>query len=190
MENKIALIYDGNDYQVVVNENVITTEEKIEDAYKCFEKIVNNNTFKVTGKWEEIVNHIKELDLADVEIFETYHAIQYKTVKYFHNTGMLFYIGQGEMLPLMGGDRLLLFILEKVKSKQLDDSESFIDICAQATQESVVYHIKEDSFSLYSGIFNYGNVVYNFRTQEIHKGTHIEKGTFDMFKEYVLETIK
>lgn len=190
MENKIALIYDGNDYQVLVNDNIITTTEKIEDAYECFEKTINNNKFKATGNWETIVDSVKKLDLAGVEIFEAYNAIQYKTVKYFHKTGTLFYIGKGEMLPLMGGDRLLVFILERVAKKQLEDSESFVEICARANQEGIVYHIKEDSFSLYSAIFNYGNVTYNFRTQEIHKGTHIEKGSFDLFKQYILEVIQ
>ena len=37
MNNKIALIYDGSHYQIVINEKVIMTVEKIEDAYMCFE---------------------------------------------------------------------------------------------------------------------------------------------------------
>lgn len=189
MNNKIALIYDGSNYQIVINEKVIMTVEKIEDAYRCFEKTIHNNKSTATVSWETISSQVKQLELSEVEIFEDYHAIGYKTIKYFHNTGKLFYMNQGQMFPLNGDYRLLLFILERVVKKQLDESEGFIEICAKAMAEGIVYHIKEDTFSLYSAIFNYGNVTYNFLTKEIHKGTHTENGTFNVFKEYVLDII-
>lgn len=189
MNNKIALIYDGSNYQIVVNEKVITSVEKREDAYVCFEKTIHNNKSTVATDWETMRDQIEQLGIEDVEIFDTYHAIAYKTVKYFHNTGKLFYMHKGDMLPLMGDYRLLFFILERVAKKQLDESESFIEICAKATGEGIVYHLKEETFSLCSAIFNYGNVTYNFRTQEIHKGTHTESGDFKVFKDYVLEVI-
>lgn len=69
MNNKIALIYDGSNYQVLVNEKVIATVEKIEDAYDCFEKTIHNNKSTATVSWETISNQIKELGVAEVEIF-------------------------------------------------------------------------------------------------------------------------
>lgn len=189
MNNKIALIYDGSNYRIVVNEKAIATVEKTEEAYECFEKTIHNNKSTVATDWETMRGQIEQLGIDEVEIFDAYHAIQYKTVKYFHHTGKLFYMNQGDMFPLMGDYRLLLFILERVAKKQLDESEGFIEICAKATGEGIVYHLKEETFSLCSAIFNYGNVTYNFRTQEIHKGTHTESGTFKMFKDYILAII-
>ena len=185
MENKIALVYNGKDYQIVLNEKVISTTQQIEDAYKSFETTIQNNQSKTDMKWEMIVEQVQNCDVEEVEIFQSYHAIQYKTVKYFQHTGMLFYMKDDEMLPLSGGIRLLLFLLERVGRKQLEKGEELIEICALATREGIVYHIKEDSFSLNSGMFNYGSVLYNFRTQEIYKGTHTESGTFAIFMEYV-----
>lgn len=189
MNNKIALIYDGSSYQVAVNDKIVTTVDKIEDAYKSFEKTIQNNKSIAAGNWEVIRDEVKQFGVEEVEIFEAYHAIEYKTIKYFHNTGKLFCTEGGEMQPLSGDYRLLLFLLEKVGKKQLDDSESFVKVCARASEQGIVYSIKDDTFSLYNAIFNYGNVTYNFATQEIHKGTHTEKGTFKMFKDYVLEVI-
>ena len=84
MNNKIALIYDGSHYQIVINEKVIMTVEKIEDAYMCFEKTIHNNKSTATVSWETISSQVKQLELSEVEIFEEYHAISYKTIKYFH----------------------------------------------------------------------------------------------------------
>ena len=185
MENKVALVYDGKEYQIILNEKMIHTTQTIEEAYQSFEKTIENNQSKTEMKWETIIEQIQVLNVEGVEIFEAHHAIQYKTLKYFQHTGMLFDMKGEEMLPLSGGIRLLLFLLERVGKKQLEESEDFISICALATKEGIVYHIKEDTYSLNSGVFNYGSVIYNFRTQEIHKGTHVEKARFAMFRDYI-----
>lgn len=87
MENKIALVYNGKDYQIVLNEKVISTTQQIEDAYKSFETTIQNNQSKTDMKWEMIVEQVQNCDVEEVEIFKSYHAIQYKTAKYFQHTG-------------------------------------------------------------------------------------------------------
>ena len=189
MENKVALVYDGKEYQIILNEKMIHTTQAIEEAYECFEKTIENNQSKTEMKWEKIIEQVQGLNVEGVEIFEAYHAIQYKTLKYFQHTGMLFDMKDEEMLPLAGGIRLLLFLLERIGRKQLEKAEDFIAICTLATKEGIVYHIKEDSYSLNSGIFNYGSVIYNFRTQDIHKGTHVEKAGFEIFRNYIEDIV-
>ena len=189
MTNKIALIYNENEYEIAINEKVIKTVETLEEAVDYFEKTIQNNKSMATINWDTICHEVKQLQLPEVEILEDYQAIGYKTIKYFHNTGKLFYMKQGQMFPLNGDYRLLRFILERVAKKQLDDSEQFVELCAKAMENRIVYYIKEETFSLYSAVFNYGNVTYNFLTQEMHKGTHTESGTFNEFKEYVVNII-
>lgn len=185
MSNKMALVYNGKDYQIVVNEEVIATLDKLDEAYQCFEKTLQNNQSALDGNWETMLKEIKELEVEGVELFEAYSAIQYKTIKYFHNTGKLFYMKGGDMFPLDGGCRLLLFLIQRVAQQEISESEDFIELCAEASKKGIQYRIKESSFTLASPIFNYGYVAYNFLTQEIHKGTHTEKDTFKAFKQYV-----
>ena len=189
MDNKITLAYDGKTYQVAMNEQVIATVEKIEDAYKSFEKTIANNKLVVEGKWETIREQVEQFGLNDIEVFDSYQAIQYQTLKYFHQTGMLFYMEKEEMVALTGGYRFLLFLLERIAHNELDDSKDLIELCSEAIKEGIGYRIKEASLTLSSPVFNYGNVTYNFSNQEMHKGTQIEKVGFDVFKAYVLEVI-
>ena len=190
MSSKVALVYDNGEYNVVVNETVIYTDKKIEDAYKEFEKIVKNNRSMQDTSWESISSYVKSLQLDGLEIEEVYKNISFRNLKYFHNTGKLFYTGRGEMFPLNGGYRLLSFILKLVADNKLEDSEALLEICKEAMKNAMTYRVTEFSFILTSPIFNYGNVEYNFYTKSMHKGTSCDPASFETFKNYVLEIIK
>lgn len=189
MDKNIAIVFDGKIYKVCVNDEVVATEEKMAEAYKLFEKTVNNNIQAADTSWDYIKDAIEALNPEGVTVYEVYQAIEYKDVKYFHQTGKLYYTGSGEMLPLVGGPRLLQFIVSVVAKKQLEASDDLVELCVQATKIGVNYRVKESSFTLASPIFNYGSISYNFQTKEMHKGTAIENITFEDFKSYVLGTI-
>lgn len=189
MDNQITLTYDGKAYQVAVNKSVVATFENREEAYKSFEKTIVNNKSEAEGKWESIRVQVEQFGLEDIEIFDSYEAIQYQTIKYFHQTGMLYHIDQEEMVALTGGYRFLLFLLERVAQKELEDTKSLIELCSEAIKEGISYRTKEASLTLASPVFNYGQVAYNFSNQEMHKGTQIEQVPFDTFKQYTLDVI-
>lgn len=189
MDNKITLTYDGKAYQVAMNKHVVATIENIEEAYKEFERTIANNKSVAEGKWETIRAQVEQFGINEIELFDSYQAIQYQTIKYFHQTGMLYHIDQEEMVALTGGYRFLLFLLERVAQHELEETKGLIELCSEAIKEGISYRTKEASLTLASPVFNYGQVAYNFSNQEMHKGTQIEKVSFDTFKQYVLEVI-
>lgn len=189
MDNQITLTYDGKNYQVAVNKSVIATFENKEEAYKSFEKTIVNNKSEAEGKWENIRAQVEQFGLEGIEVFDSYQAIQYQTIKYFHQTGMLYHIDQEEMVALTGGYRFLLFLLQRVSQRELEDFKSLIELCSEAIKEGMSYRIKEATLTLASPVFNYGQVSYNFSNKEMHKGTQIEKVEFETFKQYTLDVI-
>lgn len=53
-----------------------------------------------------------------------------------------------------------------------------------------IFSANEDLVMISSPKFSYGTVEYNFATNKINKGTSSEKGSFEEFKNYVLEILK
>ncbi|WP_053984505.1 hypothetical protein [Niameybacter massiliensis] len=190
MSSKVALVFDNGEYSVIVNDTVIYTNKKIDEAYKQFEKTIKNNVGVQDTSWESISDSAKSFQLEGLEVEDTYKNMSFRNLKYFHNTGKLFYTGKGEMFPLNGGYRLFSFILKIVANKQLEDPEALLEICVKAMNSGVNYRTTEFSFILTSPAFNYGNVEYNFYTKEMHKGTSRDMEGFETFKAYVLEIIK
>ena len=54
----------------------------------------------------------------------------------------------------------------------------------------VNYRVTEASIIVSSASFNYGSAEYNFNSGKINKGASIISGSFEEFKNYVLDIIK
>ena len=111
-------------------------------------------------------------------------------MKYFYNTDKVFYIQNNSMISLGGGYSLFNFVLKKINEGQLENEENFLELCKISMQNKAIFSANEDIVMISSPKFSYGTVEYNFGTNKINKGTSSEKGSFEEFKDYVLEILK
>lgn len=190
MSNKIALVYENGEFNIDLNGAVISNEKDLEDAFNKFKQVIKNNVVQQADAWETIVQDIKTFSLDDIEINDEYKTINFGIMKYFYNTGKVFYMGNGQMLPLTGGYNLFKAILTLVAAKKISDYEGLVELCVIAMENHVPYRMTASSIILSSPGFNYGSAEYDFTSSKIHKGASSESGSFEMFKAYVLHHIK
>lgn len=190
MNNKIVLSYENDEFSVAINGTVISTDKKIEESYEKFKQVIKNNSNVSGGAWKEIQESISKFELDGLEINDEYKTISFESVKYFHNTSKVFYIGEGKMVTLTGGYALLHFVLTMVSNKKVDNCESLLALCTEVVENKANYRIEESSIIVASPVFDYGMAAYNFGTKKIDKGASSQMGSFEEYKAYVLELIK
>lgn len=190
MNSKVELVFENNEYLVKVNNSIINKGNDLEKAYEEFKSILSNNKTAEARAWEDIAEKFKDLDNKDLEINNEYRTMTYGNMKYFYNMGKVFYMANGQMIPLIGGYGLFKFTLNEVCNGDLEKANEFIEFCKDVMLTDVNYRVTDSSIILSSASFNYGSAEYNFSSGKINKGASITKGSFEDFKTYVLEIIK
>lgn len=189
MNSKVELIYENNEYKVIVNNSVINKETDIEKAYEQFKNVINNNKSAESRAWNDIVEKFSGIESKDLEINNQYRTMTYGNMKYFYNMGKVFYMANGQMIPLIGGYSLFKFTLYEVCNGNLEKANKFIEFCKDIVLKDINYRISDSSIIISSASFNYGSAEYNFSSGKINKGASITTGSFEDFKAYVLDII-
>ncbi|MBE6052478.1 MAG: hypothetical protein E7212_00990 [Clostridium sartagoforme] len=190
MNSKVELVYENNEYVVKVNNSIIGKENDSDKAYEKFKNVIKNNKTAEARAWEDIVDKFSDFDTKDLEINNEYRTMTYGKMKYFYNMGKVFYMANGQMIPLIGGYGLFKFTLHEVCKGDLEKANDFIEFCKDVMTTNVNYRVTDSSIIVSSASFNYGSAEYNFSSGKINKGASIIKGSFEEFKEYVLSIIK
>lgn len=186
--SKILLAYEDGEFNIKVNDTIIKTEKELDVAVEVFKQTVKNNGVKQVVTWEEIVAHLAAAE--GVEINDDYKTVTFRSLRYFYNTGQVFYIHKGQMKNLVGGFDVFKHIIEIINGGAAENEEALITLCIYVSEHHATYSIGEQTFYIAYGAFSYGSVGYDFKTNKIDKGTKKEKATFDEFKAYVLSVIK
>lgn len=193
MSSKIALIYEDEGFLITVNDTVVDTEKDINIAIDSFKQVIKNNSDKnnIQAKtWEDVLLFLKDIDDSRLIINEEYKNISFDTMRFFYNTGKLFYINSNGISELIGGIGLFHLVATMVSKGKITNTNDILDFCKDVLECKVPYSIYEDGILVASPAFSYGTVEYNFDTGKIHKGTSIEKANFSEYKSYVLSILK
>lgn len=190
MKSKVELIYENNEYIVAVNGSVVNKDKDLDKAFEQFKNVINNNKTSEAKAWEDIVNKFEALENSSLEINKEFRTMTYGNMKYFYNMGKVFYMANGQMIPLIGGYSLFKFNLSVASEGNLEKANEFTEFCKVVTLSDISYRVTDSSIIVSSASFNYGSAEYNFMSEKINKGASIIKGSFRDFKEYVLSIIK
>lgn len=190
MSNKVELIYEDGQYSVLLNGKLVNSDKDVENSFGKFKQVIKDNVTVNANSWESIESALKMYTLEGLEINSDYKAATYGNMKFFYNSGKVFYITDGKMIQLIGGFYLFNFILEMISSGDLKDYEGLLKFCEEVLEHKATYRVTESNFVVASPAFNYGACEYNFYSNKIHKGASIVKGTFEEYKEYVLSILE
>lgn len=190
MSNKIALIYTNGKYNLTINDSIVEIDSDIESSFLKFKNMIKNNVSSSEKSWNYIEENIKSFNNENVEIDSRFKTIAIGTLKYFYNTGKVFYIGENKMVPLIGGYEFLKFIVKTKALKDISHLNSFLELCELVIENKATYRTGEEHIAIYSPALNYGSVEFNFSTNKVNKGVSVEDGDFEAFKEYALSIIK
>ena len=191
MNNKVALIYQNGEYSVTLNDSVIKSDKDFDNAVYQFKQTIANTSGTSEPKSFEIIKEkVLEFENESLEINSDYKTITFGAMKYFYNTGKVFYISNGEMIALRGGFDFFYFILAVVSKGDTNACASFIELCKEVVANNANYRITDSSISILSPSFNYGSAEYNFNSKKINKGASIVEGSFEDFKSYILNILK
>lgn len=190
MGNKITLTYENGEFNVAINENIVYTDKEMEGALLKFNSVVKNNAIEQKNSWNSIEAEVNNYSIEGVEVNSQFKTVNFGKMKYFYNTDKVFYIQNNSMISLGGGYSLFSFVLKKINEGKLENEESFLELCKISMLNKAIFSANEDIVMISSPKFSYGTVEYNFATNKINKGTSSEKGSFEEFKNYVLEILK
>ena len=190
MGNKITLTYENGEFNVAINENIIYTDKDMESSLLKFNSVVKNNAIEQNTSWDSIEAEVNSYNIEEVEVNSQFKTVNFGKMKYFYNTDKVFYIQNSSMISLGGGYSLFNFVLKKISEGQLENEESFLELCKISMMNKAIFSAHEDTVMISSPKFSYGTVEYNFATNKVNKGTSSEKGSFEEFKNYVLEILK
>lgn len=189
MEKKISLVYEKGEYILLVNNTVINKDKDFEKSVDRFHKVINDNKSMNTRSWESILDGLKELYDEKIEINNEYKALSFQSMKYFYNTGKVFYMGNGQMTELSGSYNLFYYGLKMILKGKAKSCEELLEFLAKVLENKAVYTINDMAIRVSSPKFNYGFAEYDYISNKIDKGTSIENGGFEEFKEYVLNIV-
>lgn len=190
MNSKVALLYENGKYSICINETVINTYDNIEDSFEKFKMVIKNNSVAKATSWDSIEENLSVVKDERLEINSEYRTIAFESIRYFYNTGKIFYIKNGEMVELIRGYNLFYFTLTMVLEGKVQGCEDILEFCKEVLENKITYGITDTSILVSSAAFNYGYAEYNFTSGKINKGSSIEKCSFDEFKAYVLGIIR
>lgn len=190
MGNKVSITFENNEFNILINENIVSSEKHMETAIEKFKDIIKKNLAINSDSWENREAIALEFNDKRVEINSDYKSISFDNLKYFYNSNKCFYMENGKMIPLIGGFYIFTFIVRLVVSKEYEDYKDIVNFCDELAKYNVTYRTNEEVFTVASAAFNYGSAEYNFASGKIHKGASVVKGSFNEYKEYVLSIIK
>lgn len=189
MSQKVTLTYENNEYIVCLGNAVLAQDKDEERAILAFKNAIKNNMSQKTLSFKEMVEKVNVLGVKDIEINETYGAMQSGDLKYFYHTGKAFYTGSNKMVVLQGGFDYFYKVLSLGVNRQVESTDELVELCALAMEKGATYSLTEDSISIASAAFSYGNVGFNFVNSKLNKGTSSEKSTFEVFRSLVLAAL-
>lgn len=190
MDRKVELVYENNEYSVAVNGSIIEKNIGFEKALEKFKSVIENNKSSEAKAWADIVEKFEALNNNVLEINNEFRTMTFGNLKYFYNMGKVFYMGEGQMIPLIGGYNLFKFVLFVVHDLGSEITSEFISFCKELMFKDVNYRITDSSIVISSASFNYGYAEYNFTSKKINKGASIVEASFNEFKDYVFSIIK
>ena len=190
MNSKIELIFENDEYSVVVNGSVVNKDKDLDNAFDKFKSVIINNKTSEARAWNDIVEKFTNLNNKDLQINTEYKTMEYGNMKYFYNMGRVFFMANGQMVPLIGGYSLFKFTLTTVCKGNVEKANEFIEFCKEVTLSDVNYRVTDSSIIVSNASFNYGSAEYNFISGKINKGASIIEGSFTEFRDYVLNIIK
>ena len=190
MNSKIALIYENKTFKLEVTGEMIKEFKNFEEAVKAYEEKIKEIDNSEEGKWNNLLSEVNRFKEDGLEVNNEFKSMEFKGLKYFLKTDKVFYMHNGEMIPLLGGFNFFKSTLVLLKDNKIGNLESFILFLKEVIISKVNYRLNELSLLVLSASFNYGSAEYNFQTGKLNKGASIEDFTFDEFKNYVLQTIK
>ncbi|WP_300383365.1 hypothetical protein [Clostridium sp.] len=190
MSNKVELVYDNNEYRVLMNGSEVFKDIDIENSYDKFRTIIRNNKSAEARAWEDILIRFESLGYKDLDINKEYKTLTFGDLKYFYNMGKSFFMKDGKMIPLIGGYEIFKFTLNVVSKGDIIRGNEFIEFCKEVVLSDVNYRLTDSSIIVASASFNYGSAEYNFISGKINKGASIIEGNLKEFKEYVFSIIK
>ncbi|WP_317312207.1 hypothetical protein [Clostridium thermobutyricum] len=190
MNSKIALIYENKTFKLEVTGEMIKEFKNFEEAVKAYEEKIKEIDNSEEGKWNNLLSEVNRFKEDGLEVNNEFKSMEFKGLKYFLKTDKVFYMYNGEMIPLLGGFNFFKSTLALLKDDKIGNLESFILFLKEVIISKVNYRLNELSLLVLSASFNYGSAEYNFQTGKLNKGASIEDFTFGEFKNYVLQTIK
>ena len=143
MGNKITLTYENGEFNVALNENVVYTDKEMEGALLKFNAVVKNNAIEQSNSWCDIEDSIKAFNISNIEVNSQFKTISYGKMKYFYNTDKVFYIENSSMISLGGGSSLFNFVIDKINSGELENEESFLELCKIAMVNKGIFSAHE-----------------------------------------------
>ncbi|MGG7177674.1 hypothetical protein ACQPU1_08785 [Clostridium paraputrificum] len=190
MTNKVILLFEDGNYNVCINGTIIATEKDSDKAYEKFKEVIADNKANGENNWVGILESLKDIKDQRLEINNDYKTINFGNMKYFHATGKIFYISNGQMQPLTGGIHTFKGILTMTTSGYIDNYEDLLKFCTDVLNNKATVRMTDTSIIVGSAAFNYGSAEYNFFSKKINKGASIESGNFDIYRTYVLNILK
>lgn len=190
MSNKVELIYEDGHYKVVFEGKEVSTSKDSNESFEKFKQVIKDNVVVNANSWESIESALRMHNLDGLEINSEYKAASYGELKFFYNSGKVFYTQNNKMIQLIGGFYLFNFVVSMIESGHIKDYKDFLDFCVEILEKRAIYRVNESNFIVGSAAFNYGSCEYNFFGNKILKGASIVNGTFEDFKSYVYSIIK
>lgn len=190
MNNKIALIYENGEFNLTLNGTIIKTEKDFDNAVHQFKQTISTTSQGYeTKSWQVIGESLIDYKDKGLEINSDYKTVTFGAMKYFYTTGKVFYIAGGEMIALRGGFDFFYFILTTASKGDAIVCANFIEFCKNIVTANATYRITDSSITILSPRLNYGSAEYNFNNNKINKGASIIEGTFEEFKDYILNIL-
>ncbi|MFR2300638.1 MAG: hypothetical protein ACLS6P_10315, partial [Clostridium paraputrificum] len=188
--NKVELIYENGQYKVMFDGKEVSSSKDSEESFEKFKQVIKDNVVVNANSWESIESALRMHNLEGLEINSEYKAATYGELKFFYNSGKVFYTPNDKMIQLIGGFYLFNFVISMVESGHVKDYKDFLDFCVDILEKRATYRVNESNLIVSSAAFNYGSCEYNFFGNRILKGASIVSGTFEDFKNYVYSIIK
>ena len=190
MSNKVELVYEDGSYKVLFDGKEIILSKDSDESFQKFKQVIKDNVVVNSNSWDSIEASLKMYSLDGLDINSDYKTVSYGEMKFFYNSGKVFYTEGDKMIPLDGGIYLFKFVISMIESDNIKNYKKFLDLCAYVLENRCTYRVSEYNFTVSSPAFNYGSCGYNFFGNKILKGSSIENGSFEDFENYVREVIR
>ena len=185
---EIVLAYHDGAFNIKVNDEIIKTEKDLDCAVESFKQAVKNNDVKQSISWETAACHLEGMN--NVVLNKAYKTATFNDLRYFYNTGQVFYIQDGQMKTLVGGFDTFKNLVALINNGAAAYEKSLIELCIYVGGRQGTYNLDQNSLYIGYGAFSYGKVGYDFNAHKMDKGTSKEQATFDEFKTYVMNVIR
>ena len=162
LSNKVELIYENGQYKVMFDGKEVSSSKDSEESFEKFKQVIKDNVVVNANSWESIEAALRMHNLEGLEINSEYKAATYGELKFFYNSGKVFYTPNDKMIQLIGGFYLFNFVISMVESGHIKDYKDFLDFCVDILEKRATYRVNESNLIVSSAAFNYGSCEYNF----------------------------